>query len=163
MTARPPIRQMAGIVVPLLAIGIAVPVVAALASERASVYVLPIPKDASRLAAELGNAPMPIPADAMFTIVIDDTHTVTVDTNRGAVIDNLETGRRHSVRVTLNGKPYARFKFSFDGNWGFGEGPKRLAIYMDAMYSTWRVWRCDRVRRCDDVRAGGTPDASSGR
>jgi hypothetical protein len=145
----------------LLAVVIVARAGVAAESDLATVYVLPVPKDAAELAAKLGNAPMPIPPDAVFTLVIDDTHTVEVDTSRGAVVEQLATDRDHDVRVSLGGKPYARFRFTFAKGWSFGSGPKRLAIYMDAMYSTWRVWRCDRVRRCDDVRAGSRPRAAA--
>jgi hypothetical protein len=131
------------------------------APEGATVYILPIPKDAARWSVESDLAPVPLPPNAIFSILIDGVHAVQVDTRGGAIVEGLDAIAVHTVRVTIGGKPFARFKFTFDQSWGFGSGPKRLAIYMDAMYLNWRVGRCDKVRRCDDLRAdAGAPDVS---
>jgi hypothetical protein len=136
-------------------------VVVAMAVEQVTVYILPIPKDAAALAAKSGLAPVPFTRSSVFTVTIDSSRAVAVDTHHGAIVDGLNPTAVHTVHVKLGGQSFARFKFRIDESWGFGVGRKRVAIYMDEMYSNWRVWRCDKIRRCDEVQVdGGITDAS---
>jgi hypothetical protein len=138
------------------------PVVVAVAVEPVTVYVLPIPRDAAALAAKSGLAPTPFTATSLFTVTIDGSRKVTVDTTHGSSVGGLDPKALHTVRVKVDGKAFARFKFQMDDSWGFGTGPQRVAVYMDAMYANWRVWRCDKVPGCDKMHGagGGGADAS---
>jgi hypothetical protein len=136
-------------------------VVVAMAAEQMTVYVLPIPSDAATLAAKSGLAPVPFTRSSVFTVTIDGGRAVAVDTHHGAVVDGLDPRELHTVQVRVGARSFARFKFRIDESWGFGAGRKRVAIYMDSMYSNWRAWRCDKVRRCDAVQGdAGIPEAS---
>jgi hypothetical protein len=91
-----------------------------------------------------------------FMVQIDQLPPVQVRTNTSGVFTNLSLAAEHAVKVRLDGKPVAAFRFSFKGR---GE---HLQLWYNPFYDSWSL---SKVRPGDDCacpKAGASNKRAGG-
>src|SRR5262245_36538030 len=91
-----------------------------------------------------------------FTIQLDKLAPVLVTTNTSGVFTNLALAGEHSIRIRLDGKPLASFKFSFDGR---GD---HLRLWYNPFYGSWSLSDVRSGDRCACPKAKASTQAASG-
>jgi hypothetical protein len=88
-----------------------------------------------------------------FTIQIDKLTRVLVTTNVSGVFTNLSLAREHLVKIRLDGKPPASFRFSFKGR---GD---HLRLWYNPFYGSWSLSDVRPGENCACPKA--TPNSAS--
>jgi hypothetical protein len=84
---------------------------------------------------------------SVFTVQIDDLLSQTISANSCGVFTNLNVNENHIMKIMMNGKPYASFRFSFKD-----KGSDHLRLWYNEFYGTWQLWQPGRNHKCEYLK-----------
>ena len=89
--------------------------------------------------------------DSVFTVQIDDLQSQTISAKSCGAFTNLDVNTKHIVKITMDGKPYASFWFSFEE-----KGSDHLRLWYNEFYGTWQLWKPGRNHKCEYLKQNQT-------
>ena len=93
---------------------------------------------------------------SVFTIRIDDLPPQIISTNSCGIFTSLNVNAKHIVKITMDGKPYASFWFSFKD-----KGSDHLRLWYNDFYGTWHLWKPGRKHKCEYLKQKQTRKESN--
>src|SRR5438046_3461358 len=78
-----------------------------------------------------------------FKVQIDNRRPIPISTNSSGVFTNLSLVARHVVKIQLDDKPLASFRFSFRD-----EQSEHLRLWYNPFYGTWSLWPVRQGEKC---------------
>ncbi len=84
---------------------------------------------------------------SVFTIRIDDLPPQTISIDSCGAFTNLNVNAKHIVKITMDGKPYASFWFSFKD-----KGSDHLHLWYNTFYGTWQLWKPGPRHKCEYLK-----------
>jgi hypothetical protein len=73
---------------------------------------------------------------SVYSVQVDNDPAVVVSNEKGILISRLNTGKKHSVKISGDGKQLESFSFTFSDY-----SSNKLCLWFNPLYETWSLWK----------------------